>query len=162
MLGVRGPLSQQCWIAGLNVWWKSSSLSSVAIFSQVAAGRQLHSGLSQGGHLIWVKVVPKWSRRVSLAVCLPLSMVPWSSSRNHCNSRKWQRKVLWCTHCSYSRANLRDVAGGSVPQCTRCGGHWTRYNGKPKTTPGSTDEKQDETGIRALLEQFLSTLPESK
>ena len=41
-------------------------------------------------------------------------------------------------------------------------GNWTRHNGKPFVTPGSTDEKQDEIGIRALLEQFLSTLPESK
>ena len=67
-----------------------------------------------------------------------------------------------CTHCSYSWANVREVAAGSVPQCTKCGGIWTRHNGKPFVAPGSTDEKQDEIGIRALLEQFLSTLPESQ
>ena len=38
-------------------------------------------------------------------VCLDGS----SSFRNYGNSHKWERKVLWCTHCSYSWANVRDV-----------------------------------------------------
>ena len=38
----------------------SSSVASIAILAQVAAGRQFHSGLSQGGlHLICVKLSQK-------------------------------------------------------------------------------------------------------
>ena len=89
-------------------------------------------------------------------------MVPWSSSRTYGNSRKWERKVLWCADCIYSWATMRDVAGDNTPQCTRCGGSWTRYGGKPFVTPGSTDVGNEENGIRRLLEKFLSTLPEDK
>ena len=89
-------------------------------------------------------------------------MVPWSSYRMYGNSRKWERKVLCCADCSYSWAIVRDVAGGNTPSCTRCSGNWARYNGKPFVTPGSTDDGNEENGIRRLLEQFLSTFPEDK
>ena len=71
--------------------------------------------------------LPCWTRKIllccdSLAVCAlapcssnPMgcnsgklfSMVPWSNFRNYGNSRKWERKVLWCTLCSYSWADVR-------------------------------------------------------
>ena len=87
-------------------------------------------------------------------------MVPWSSYRMYGNSRKWSARSCGGVDCSYSW--VRDVAGDDTPHCTRCSGNWTRYNGKPLVTPGSIDDGNEENGIRRLLEQFLSTLPEDK
>ena len=46
MLNTQSPRSSET--VTLNI--------TVAILAQVAVGRQLHSGLSQGGHLIWIKL----------------------------------------------------------------------------------------------------------
>ena len=89
-------------------------------------------------------------------------MVPWSSFRNYGNSRKGIGRSCGALTAVILGLMCVTVQGAAFHSAQRCGGNWTRHNGKPFVTPGSTDEKQDEIGIRALLEQFLSTHPESK
>ena len=46
----------ETFITTIRLSTKTNLVDSVAILAQVAAGRQLHSGLSPGGHLIRIKL----------------------------------------------------------------------------------------------------------
>ena len=74
---------------------------------------------------LWVLMSMESSSSSSVAIfCQVLSESGYAIG----NSRRWERKVLWCAACSYSWATVRDIAGGNTPQGVVVAGHATVEN----------------------------------